>query len=171
MANLTIRGARVNAISAYLAKSGQVCVEIEIHADWTDVVCQQLGWADSPEGFGKAPVGESLFASNMIMSPNKAGLKEHEIDLKLNKVEGFTYVPTKDKAGNSNGAELRFKAVSTADDALITMDDWMRSVQDTDKSACKITYSEETQQELGEGGTPAADAKPRGRKKAKAAGK
>lgn len=143
-----IRGALINQISAYVSKNGQRCVEIDIHADWTDTVCEAMGWEQAPAGFNKASVGESLYANAIIMTPNKPALKDYAFELSANKADSFKYVPKHDKEGNPSGAELRFKVHTTSDGALITIDNWMKNVNDTDKGVCKVKYSEEKQQDL-----------------------
>lgn len=173
MGSLIIRGAKIEDWLVYNNTTGQVAIDIRMRADWTDVVCKEMGWTEDPGGFKAGGLEGTLFGVSMLLTPAGDGsmkVKDYELDVKISTVGKFKHIP-ETEGGKVIGRQIGFEVTSIDEDAIGTLFNWMKFVGPSAVLAqCKVTYSQEKQGTLGE---TAADVPPaggpekaRGRKKA-----
>lgn len=168
MSNLILRGVTVQDVSLYCNNEGKRVAEIKCRAAWSDTVCEEMGWAKEPLGFGNGSLNSSLGAISVILEPNSKGLKDYRIDITASKVDKFRHL-AKTEEGETVTRQLEFVISTLAEDAALVLDKWLVNVGPSDSTAqCKINYNAKQQLELVE--PPAGeDDKPRGRKREQAA--
>lgn len=165
MKSLILRGAVVDECLMYSTNTGRV-IEIKLHADWSEPVCEAMGWAADPEGFKGGNLDGKLFGVNLILEPSKKDLKDYRMDIPIGSVGAFR-LKTTSKNGDQTGTELCCTITTQNEDAHEILNKWLIHVMDNPAQA-KINFSEETQQQLVEEPAP-SDGKQRGRRKEAAA--
>lgn len=169
MSSLIIRGTRIMEYTGYCNNSGQHAVDFKCRANWSDTVCEGMGWAFEPKGFGNGSLEGKLFGINLIMEPNKKELKDYRFDIGISQVSKFKHIASVEE-GDVVSRELEFVVTSVADDAAAVLKEYVQHCgPGDDRGQCRITYNAEEQQSLptGEGEeAPEANEKVRGRKKA-----
>lgn len=171
MSKLIVRGTQVLEYTGYCNNSGQHTVDIKMRADWTDKVCEAMGWAFEAQGFGTGKLEGKLFGISLAMEPNKEALKDYRYDISISQVSDFKHVANM-KEGEIVGHNLEFTVTSVAEDATAVLKEYVQHCGPAgDLGQCRITYNAEEQMKI-EAGTgdaaPEAEEKVRGRKKAAA---
>lgn len=166
MSSLLIRGAKIEKAEMSCANNGQRTIKITFRASWSDTVCREMGWSEEPVGFGNGSLDGQLFGISMMLEPSSKTLKDYRIDIPISQVGSFKHrAKTEDE--HTVKREIEFVVTTVADDAAVVIDNYIKHVgPGAERAQCKITYSSEEQQELGEGGAPAEPEKTRGRRKA-----
>ncbi len=164
MSSILFRGAVIDSVKFWSADGGKTA-EIDVIADWTAPVCEAMDWGEKPSpGFGKSDMSGSLQGINAILTPSKGELKSYELDLTINKISNFKYVPKLDKEGNVKSEELHFKIFSGMEGVGGLLEGYLERLGDA-PARLKVVIQEEAQQEL-PGTEPEAGEKVRGRRKA-----
>ncbi len=154
MSQLILRGVTIVNVTL-AASSPKREIEIKCRATWSDTVCKQMEWTEEPKGFGNGGLEGKLFGVNMILEPNKKELKDFRFDIPISLVSKFRHI-AKSEDGEVTNRELEFVVTSVDDEAPLVLDNFLKHVSVSDDAGqCKITYSAEVQETLGEGGQPA----------------
>ncbi len=162
MSSILFRGVVVDSVKFWSDDGGKTA-EIDVIADWSEPVCEAMDWdKEASKGFAKSDLTGTLQGINLILTPNKGELKSYELDLKINKVSKFKYVPHLDKEGNVQSKELHFKVYSGMAGVAGLLEGFIEHLGDL-SSRMKVVLQEEAQQEL-PGTKPEAEEKVRGRR-------
>lgn len=166
MSTLILRGATIEKTESYCSSAGQCTTEIHFEAAWSEPVCEQLHWTKEPEGFGNGSLDGQLAGISMIVEPNGKDLKDYRYEISIDTVGKFKHKASV-KDNEVVDRSLTFIVTTTAEDAHLVLDKWLRMVGPSDsKAQVKVQYNAKQQMEL-----PAAEAeetpidKPRGRKR------
>ncbi len=177
MSSILIRGASITGFWAETNNEGKVAVIINMVADWTKNLADEMKWTEEPSGFGRGALTNKLIGRTMILEPNGAKLKDYRMDLSIGLVNQFKHVPVV-KDGNVVSRKVEFQVHAIAEDSqlYLSLFNWQSNVGPSDsKAQCKISFSdkEKDQMKLGDDGKqatiPGTEAepidKPRGRKR------
>ncbi len=181
MSKLALRGVRIEGIKLKMDGDGRIQYDLELSADYTDKLAEQMEWLPSGEDDAQittylpparqtqAKFDNKLTGSNMIVVPNKEDLREaHEMDITILTVSKFKYTHEFDEnTGAPKNRRVEFHVTTIHDDLHIPVVAFIKALNTGGlTSKCTITYSEpeasaedDPQTEL-----PGIE-KPRGRKK------
>lgn len=171
MANnrIIFRGAHIRHFDFRKEKDGGDCyVRIYVTADLSETVMDEMDWGSevavldaekNPTGKTRREITESvpggdlkgaLLAKTITLVPTDKLLKTHKLQLDIDAVRDFEFVPVRDKEGEVTNRLLKFVVISSDEDAERIVGLYKRSVG-SQPGAAEILYTKQaTQLKLGE---------------------
>jgi hypothetical protein len=146
MNKLILRGATIRFVDIRKGATG-ILVKLNMTADFTDVVRNEMGWGEAAEGFNSGDLEGELAASHAILTPNDRTLRQsNELQFDVLKADRFQYFRTVDHSNSTTSEELRFCLHSAMEGVGALAENYLRAVGDK-VAQLRISYTPEPVQQ------------------------
>jgi hypothetical protein len=151
MSNIIFRGAFIRFSDLRAKEESGVFARIHFTSEMSAPVIQAMEWGPVPDCMESAKLTGTLTAHNLVLTPNQKELRQHEIQIECTEVSDFQLFRIQGDDGESTRTELRFIARVVEPGAISRIENYMRLVGTSKKSAgaLKVTFEHQEKLDLG----------------------
>lgn len=132
---------------------------LHLTADLSSVICEAMGWEMPGDGQSDGSLIGKLTCSHLVLTPNEKGLRARELQIECSDCGDFKFVGVKDDDGEITDTELRFIVRTNQESAIGLIEQYWRSVGESD-AQMKLSYEKEPKQMPLAAATQESDAEP-----------
>ena len=145
MSTIGFRGAFVRYCDLRQKEEAGCFARIHFTSEMSKPVLEAMEWDPIPDCFESTKLTGELTARSLILTPNQKELRQHEIQMECSDISDFQLFRIQGEDGESTRTELRFIARVLEPGAIARIENYMRLVGTSTKSAgaLKITYTDQ----------------------------
>ena len=153
MSNIVFRGAFIRSSDLRHKEELGVFARIHFGSDISDPIIEAMDWEPVPDCMESAKLTGTLTARNLVLTPNQKELRQHEIEMECTEVSDFQLFRIQGDDGESTRTELRFTARVMEPGAIGRIENYVRLVGMSPKSAgaLKVTFEHQEKLDLEDG--------------------
>lgn len=148
MSTITFRGAFIRFADLRSKEEAGVFARIHFTSEMSGPVIEAMDWEPIPDCMESTKLTGALTARNLVLTPNQKELRQHEIQTECTEVSDFQLFRIQGDDGESTRTELRFIARVVEPGAVSQIENYMRLVGTSPKSAGALKVTFEHQEKL-----------------------
>jgi hypothetical protein len=159
MSTIVFRGSFIRYADLRQKEEAGCFARIHFTSEMSKPVLEAMEWEPIPDCFESTKLTGELTARSLILTPNQKELRQHEIQMECSDISDFQLFRIQGEDGESTRTELRFIARVSEPGAIARIENYMRLVGTSTKSAgaLKITYTDQQNLPLDEKDSPCVD--------------
>jgi hypothetical protein len=145
MSTIIFRAAFIRYADLRTKEEAGCFARIHFTSEMSRPVLEAMEWEPIPDCFESTKLTGELTARSLILTPNQKELRQHEIQMECSDISDFQLFRIQGEDGESTRTELRFIARVREPGAIARIENYMRLVGTSTKSAgaLKITYTDQ----------------------------
>ena len=145
MSTIVFRGSFIRYADLRQKEEAGCFARIHFTSEMSKPVLEAMEWEPIPDCFESTKLTGELTARSLILTPNQKELRQHEIQMECSDISDFQLFRIQGEDGESTRTELRFIARVLEPGAIARIENYMRLVGTSMKSAgaLKITYTDQ----------------------------